>query len=192
MNMQQNSSAENQNISAAQQLDLLILNIAKGNRESLAQLYEKTRPAVYSLALSYLKNQADAQDVVQDVFVQVWNCAQGYQAKGYPMAWLMTVTRNMALQKLRADARFQELSPQQWQEIPAVENQNTAQARALLQVVFKILSEQERRIVCLHAVAGLKHREIAKLLELPLATELSKYHRALKKLKAELEGEDEP
>ena len=52
------------------------------------------------------------------------------------------------------------------------------------------LEEQERRIVVLHAVTGLKHREIAQLLELPLATVLSKYHRALKKLKVRLEGDD--
>ena len=52
------------------------------------------------------------------------------------------------------------------------------------------LEEQARRIVLLHAVTGLKHREIAQLLELPLATVLSKYHRALKKLKAQLEGDD--
>ena len=53
-----------------------------------------------------------------------------------------------------------------------------------------LTEEQARRIVLLHAVTGLKHREIAQLLELPLATVLSKYHRALKKLKAQLEGDD--
>ena len=62
--------------------------------------------------------------------------------------------------------------------------------RELLQTALAALEEQERRIVVLHAVTGLKHREIAQLLELPLATVLSKYHRALKKLKVRLEGDD--
>ena len=62
--------------------------------------------------------------------------------------------------------------------------------RALLEQALGTLEEQARRIVLLHAVTGLKHREIAQLLELPLATVLSKYHRALKKLKAQLEGDD--
>ena len=61
---------------------------------------------------------------------------------------------------------------------------------ALLEQALGTLEEQARRIVLLHAVTGLKHREIAQLLELPLATVLSKYHRALKKLKAQLEGDD--
>ena len=51
------------------------------------------------------------------------------------------------------------------------------------------LSEEERTIVVLHAMTGLKHREIAKHLNLPLATVLSKYHRAIKKLKQIIKGE---
>ena len=53
-----------------------------------------------------------------------------------------------------------------------------------------MLGEEERRIVLLHAVTGMKHREIAALLELPLPTVLSKYHRALKKMRSFLEGDD--
>ena len=52
------------------------------------------------------------------------------------------------------------------------------------------LTDEERQVVMLHAVTGLKHREIAQLLELPLATVLSKYRRALKKLNLLLEGDD--
>lgn len=52
---------------------------------------------------------------------------------------------------------------------------------------MKQLTDQERQIVMLHAVAGFKHREIAELLELPLSTVLSKYRRALKKLRHSLE-----
>lgn len=62
--------------------------------------------------------------------------------------------------------------------------------RHVLRAALSVLSEQERQVVMLHAVTGLKHREIAQLLELPLATVLSKYRRALKKLNLLLEGDD--
>ena len=60
----------------------------------------------------------------------------------------------------------------------------------MLQCAMSALSDTERQVVLLHAAAGLKHREIAGVLELPLATVLSKYHRALKKLRVCLKGDD--
>ena len=65
-----------------------------------------------------------------------------------------------------------------------------ADERALLQGALASLADEERRIVLLHAVTGMKHREIAALLELPLPNVLSKYHRALKKMRIFLEGDD--
>ena len=64
-----------------------------------------------------------------------------------------------------------------------------SQERLLLQDALAVLGEEERRIVLLHT-AGLKHREIGQALGLPLATVLSKYHRALKKMRAYMEGDD--
>ena len=58
----------------------------------------------------------------------------------------------------------------------------------MLNMAMNELADQERQIVILHAVTGFKHREIAAVLELPLATVLSKYRRALQKLKTKLEG----
>ena len=66
----------------------------------------------------------------------------------------------------------------------------TPEDRQLLQTGLAALSQTERQVVLLHAVTGLKHREIAGILELPLATVLSKYHRALRKLKEWMEGDD--
>ena len=63
--------------------------------------------------------------------------------------------------------------------------------RLMLRMVLQVLSEEELQIVMLHAVAGCKHREIAQLLELPLPTVLSKYHRALKKLRKQWEEGNE-
>ena len=86
--------------------------------------------------------------------------------------------------------RQEQLDEEEWDAIPAEGPALSPEERELLQTALAALEEQERRIVVLHAVTGLKHREIAQLLELPLATVLSKYHRALKKLKVRLEGDD--
>ena len=58
------------------ELQQLLICIAGGDRDALAELYRRTRTAVYGLALSYLKNAHDAQDLTQDVYVQVWGCAE--------------------------------------------------------------------------------------------------------------------
>ena len=172
------------------ELQRLLLSIAGGERDALAELYQRTRSAVYGLALSYLKNTHDAQELTQDVYVQVWNCAEQYRPTGSPMGWLLTVCRNLCLMRLRREERHAALSEEEWAAIPTQECGLDAEERTLLQSALEVLHEEERRIVLLHAVTGMKHREIAALLELPLPTVLSKYHRALKKMRSFLEGDD--
>ena len=91
---------------------------------------------------------------------------------------------------LRREGRNTTLEEEQWDAIPAQQTGLDAEERVLLQQALATLGEEERRIILLHAVTGLKHREIAALLELPLSTVLSKYNRALKKMRAYLEGDD--
>ena len=146
-----------------QEVRQLLLRVAAGERAALAELYDRTRAAVYGLALSYLKNVHDAQDMTQDVYVQVWECAAQYRP-----------------------------DEDEWRAVPDTACGLAHEERLLLQDALAALGEQERRIVLLHAAAGLKHREIACLLDLPLATVLSKYHRARKKLTGILEGADIP
>ena len=172
------------------ELQQLLIHIAGGEREALAELYQRTRSAVYGLALSYLKNAHDAQDLTQDVYVQVWDCAEQYRLTGSPMGWLLAVCRNLCLMRLRREERHAAISEEEWDAIPARECGLDADERALLQGALASLTDEERRIVLLHAVTGLKHRELAALLELPLPTVLSKYHRALKKMRIFLEGDD--
>ena len=171
-------------------LKRLLTGVAAGDREALAELYHRTRAAVYGMALSYLHSAHDAQDMTQDVFVRVWDCAAQYRPTGSPMGWLLAVCRNLCLMQLRSDSRRTALDDAEWDAIPAEETGLSADERMLLQHALATLGEEERRIVLLHAVTGLKHREIAALLELPLATVLSKYHRALKKMRSFLEGDD--
>jgi len=168
--------------------EALLLRIAAGEQEALVELYDRTRAAVYALAVSILKNIHDAQDVTQDSFVRIWESAPQYRPQGSPIAWILTIARNQARMKLRQRSRNAELDEDAWKDIPAQTPAVTPEDRYLLQTALAALSEQERQIVMLHA-AGLKHREAAELLEMPLATVLSKYHRALKRLRAFVEGD---
>mgnify|MGYP004468977273 FL=1 len=170
------------------ELERLLSGIAAGRPEDMSELYSRTRTAVYSLALSYLGNAHDAQDITQDTFVQVWERAGQYRPNGSPMGWLLTVCRNLALMRIRKADRHADLDDSGWDAIPAEEKGLSIEERALLQDALALLDKNERRVVMLHAAAGMKHREIAVLLEMPLATVLSKYHRAIKKLRAFMKG----
>lgn len=173
------------------ELDGLLLRVGQGDREAFARLYALTRGAVYALALSLLRDAHEAQDVAQDVFVKVWESAPAYRPQGSPMAWLLTVARNLARSRLRQSGRQIELDEEAWNAIPAAAPEVSPEDRQLLQGALARLGAEEREIVLLHAVTGLKHREIAVLLELPLSTVLSKYHRGLKKLRAQMKGESD-
>ena len=170
------------------ELERLLSGIAAGRPEDMSELYSRTRTAVYSLALSYLGNAHDAQDITQDTFVQVWERAGQYRPNGSPMGWLLTVCRNLALMRIRKADRHADLDDSGWDAIPAEEKGLSVEERALLQDALALLDKNERRVVMLHAAAGMKHREIAVLLEMPLATVLSTYHRAIKKLRAFMKG----
>lgn len=169
--------------SGAQVLERCIAQIAEGDREALAALYRETRSAVYGFALSICKNVQDAEDILQEVYIRVFQASGGYTAHGKPMAWLLTIARNLALMRLREREKTSPAVPEDWQAAFAGHERVTAEDRLVLAAVLDQLSDTERQIVMLHAVSGLKHREIAGLLQLPLPTVLSKYNRALKKLK---------
>lgn len=170
-------------------LDELIRRLATGDQDALEALYAETRAAVYGFSLSITKNGADAEDVLHETYLNVWSAAGSYRSKGTPMAWLLAIAKNLSLMKLRERKRWQELEPEEWELLPAAPGAGV-EDRQLLESVLNRLAEEERQIVMLHAVAGMKHREIAALMDLALPTVLSKYHRALKKLRTYMEGAD--
>lgn len=172
-------------------LERLLLEVAAGDREALAELYRQTRGAVYGLALTCLHNAEDARDVTQDTFVRIWEMAEKYRPQGTPMAWILTVARNLALMCLRERGRETELDGEGWNALPAGESRLSPEDRALLQDALGALTPRERRVVILHAVSGLRHREIARVLEMPLGSVLSLYRRSLKKLRRILEESHE-
>lgn len=171
-------------------LDSIILRIGAGDMSALAGLYREIAAPVYSYSLSVLKNSADAEDVLSEVILGVQRGAAGYKSLGKPMAWVMTAAKNACLMKLRDQKRLDPAPPEDLGFISSPDM--PVEDRAALKICFEELSDQEREVIVLHAVAGLKHREISKLLGLKLSAVLSRYNRVIKKLRNKLEcGETE-
>lgn len=163
-------------------LDELMESIAGGDSTAFETLYRQMKAPVYGCALSLLKNIQDAEDVVHDCFVKLWFTAPSYQRRGKAKAWIMTITHNLCMQKLRERQRRDDVSYEDWGRELADTERVSPEDRIVLEQCMCLLSDQERQIIVLHAVSGFKHREIAAMLGIPLSTVLSKYNRGLKKL----------
>lgn len=175
----------------AAQLEAWIAALA-GGAAPLADIYKATSAAVYSFALSLTKNQQDAEDVLHDCYLNLYSAASSYRPNGKPLAWLLTITKNLCLMKKRVQKRTQTLPDEDWSRLfsddylPEREDDRIMLAGCLGQ-----LSDDERQIVILHSISGFKHRETAELLSMPLATVISKYNRAIKKMATSLtKGEE--
>lgn len=167
-------------------MEMHIAGIAAGDKASVSALYEETKTAVYGFALSILKNASDAEDVLQDTYVKIWTGAASYKPLGKPMAWVLTITKNLATSMLRERGKTADISDESWLMLEAKSSAVSTEDRLVLNAAMMALSAEERQIVVLHAVSGLKHVEISQLLSLPLSTVLSKYNRAKKKLQIAL------
>ena len=166
-----------------EKLEQLLAQMAEGCFEALEELYLHTKTAVYGFALSILKHPQNAEDVMQETYLRLYQAAASYRPQGKPMAWILTVVRNLSLKKIQEQPRDVLPIDEDWQIADSADFTSESAERTLLQGALEHLSEEERQIVLLHSLTGLKHREIAELLHLPLSTVLSKHHRALSKLK---------
>ena len=167
--------------------EALFSQIAQGNKQSFTTLYRETGEVVYAYALSILKNPMEAEDAMQDTFLKIRSAAHLYKPLGKPLAWIFTITRNICLMKLRqrkhiAYSQNDDMDGDDFSKITDAED------RIVLCTALKCLSDEECQIIILHAVTGWQHREIAKMLSIPVSTVISKYNRGLKKLKVKLEG----
>ena len=170
-------------------LEELLRQIALGSQQAFEELYRATDSAIYGYALSLMRNHHEAQDVMMDTYLKIRCAAHLYMPMGKPMAWILTITKNIARTKLRSAGR--QIPLDDLEETTPSFDRDSEEAVALEQAM-KVLGDQERQILILHAVTGLKHREIAAMLGMPLATVLSKYARSLKKLKKALEEDNFP
>jgi len=135
------------------------------------------------------KNSSLAEDIVQETFLKFWQ-SRSYEDTGKEMAYLYTIARNLCMDRLRQQRRFTDLPLEE--QTPCISSAELPVAeRIVLEATLSTLTDAQRQIVTLHAVGGLKHREIASLLNMPLGTVLSHYRRALKRLRQSLEQEAE-
>ena len=186
------SISEKENISSlsdAEILDLLLQKLAEGDMDALRDLYERVSSAVYTFALSVVKNPTTAEDVMQDAFVNIAQNANKYVSQGKPMAWIMTITKNIALMKLkRMDNRNSSL--EDYMDVAKTDDFAQSDRRLMLRKALSELKDEDRQIVILHAMTGMKHREIAEIMKIPLPTVLTKYKRSLEKMRRTIGGDD--
>lgn len=164
----------------------LILETAKGNIESFENLYVKINKIVYSYVLAILKNHECSQDVMQDTFIKIKQSASKYIPQGKPLAWILRIAKNIALMLIRKNNKEQLTDIEENEYLLNKSVELDLDEAIVLKAALKLLEEEEREIVFLYLVSGMKHREIAEILEKPLGTVLWKYNNALKKLRKEL------
>lgn len=164
-----------------------ISQIAAGDMDALRRLYDAVGDKVYGFSLSLVRNPQDAEDVLQETFVRIHAHAKEYRPQGKPLAWIFTIARHLAMDKRRQQSRTQPLvDPADAVDLSAIER---TEHRILLDSLLNHLSEEDRQILILHAVVGMKHREIASVMDRPLNTVLSRYRRALNRLRSIIKEE---
>lgn len=161
-------------------LDMQIKLIAQGRKTALEALYQMTKTSVYAYSLSLLGSVADAEDAMQEVYLEIWQSAGSYKSVGKPMGWIITLTKNVCFMKLRSKkyVSAEPLEPSRFSGFGLCPEES-----AVLRGCLEALTESEREVILLHAVSGLKHREIAEITGLSLTAVLSRYHRSIKKLR---------
>ncbi len=172
------------------QVEKTLAAISSGDTASMGVLYDLIKTDVFAYALSKLGNKQDADDVMQDTFVQIYKHAKQYTPKGKPMAWIIKIELNLIRRHFQLkqrtvnfDESFENMSTGEDFEQGVINN-------SFLQQLMKTLNDEEREVITLHVVSGFKHREIATLLQKPLSTVLSKYNRAIKKLQVIVKEEN--
>jgi RNA polymerase sigma factor, sigma-70 family len=181
----------------AVELDLLA-RITNRERVAFEQLYTRYSNILYATAMKFLKEDADAQDVVQDVFIQIWDKARLYDpAKGKPLTWALTLTRNRSIDRIRAIQRRSRLRDDFEKETVADESAGIREALSGVDASEKSqilrdgvgkLSPEQRQVIDLAFFGGLTQSEIADRLGEPLGTIKARARRGLMKLK-EILGE---
>ena len=137
----------------AELMELDLAAVAAGSTEALERLYNTAKAAVYSYSLSVLRNVQDAEDVLHDCFVNIFTAAAGYRPHGKPMAWIITIAKNLCFARLRQHNRQEQLPDEDWSEMLADNAGLSNEDRLVLRECLGRLSEEENRIVVLHAVA---------------------------------------
>ncbi len=174
----------------------LVHRLLQRDVSAFEELYERHSRLVYALVLRILRQVTTAEEVVQDVFLQLWRNASQYDGKRGPFVpWLLTLARNRALDQLRLKSERQRRREDQTEELPPVvimpdfEGSIDEQRRASkVRELMASLSPQQKKAIELAYFEGLSHSEIANALQEPLGTVKGWIRNGLLKLKEGLQA----
>lgn len=172
---------------------LLIQQIVAGDSESLGVLYERYKSLVFSLAINITGSYEAAEEVVIDVFTQVWEKAGTYRPEKAPVKhWLTSITRYRSIDMLRRQKNRINTQSPLWADfqpdsLPAHDDNPTQaleQAQIRLQILEALatLPAEQRDALALAYFKGYTHRQIAETLKEPLGTIKTRIRLALQKL----------
>ncbi|HEX2540650.1 MAG TPA: sigma-70 family RNA polymerase sigma factor [Caldimonas sp.] len=188
-------------------LSRLLGRAGLGDRAAFATLYERTSPHLFAVVLRINRDRAQAEDILQEVYVNVWRAASSFDAaQSQPLTWLTRIARNRAIDSLRrsrtqprtqspgslvgdADAEDDSVYDTVADSAPGPLDllSRAAEARSL-EACMDRLTALQRQSVALAFFHGLSHAEVAEQLRQPLGTVKSWVRRALQTLKSCLQG----
>jgi len=179
----------------------LIRRIAERQPDALAELYARFAPTLMALARRILDNHADAEEVLQEVFVQVWNHGERYDpARSSVSTWLVLIARSRAIDRLRSRKVVERTHEAGAQAIPSAGGEAYASPEAAENVFIQerhervrremaALPAEQRQVLEMAFYQGLTQSEIAAKAGLPLGTVKTRTLLAMKKLRQALREE---
>lgn len=160
----------------------LIRQDAAGDISALEEIFFEIKDKIYSFLLTYGFNRQLAEDMLQETMIQIHRSSRNFKRFDNPKSWILTIARNQAVSAVRKIDKETFLD----EDILHMPDTSDIEANVCgmsnITSLLSALSQCERQIVILHAISELKHREISKLLSLPLGTVCRKYNESIKKL----------
>jgi RNA polymerase sigma-70 factor, ECF subfamily len=172
----------------------LLHAIARGDEQALASLYDRYRLILFGLILRILHSRPEAEDILQDVFIQVWRRAADFdESRGRAFTWLVTLARSRTIDRLRALESRQRTANEAVQAVPdSVSDSETdalrSEQREAVRACLQELPAEQRQTLVLAYFEGLTQTEIAARLEAPLGTVKTRMRSGMIKLR-EMLGE---
>lgn len=169
-------------------LEQALLALGRGERRDdgepvgLAELYELMGRAIFTTAYVITGHREDAEDILQDTLVEIYQDARFYRPRTNPRAWVLTVTRHTALDAVRKRTRHATAPLDTAEALPTPPDAH--EEFSALWDLLVVLSPEERELVILRLYHGLSHGEIAETLRISTAAAQKRYRRAIDKLRA--------
>jgi RNA polymerase sigma-70 factor (ECF subfamily) len=173
----------------------LIAKVMRRDRRAFDLFYDRYAQIIFNLCTRILKDENEAEDVMQEIFVQIWKDADRFDAsRASVKTWLFTIARSRALDRYRSrKVSHQRVSDQSEEELPQLSSgQDLQQTNVMQQYVITVLrqlSREQRLVLELSYYEGLTQEEIAERLGEPLGTVKSRIRSALQKLRGLFAGE---